>query len=53
MPDEPQEAPQGAMVNTIVIAIGGRKVAWRASDQVIAIIAQGLVQTLGPGEEVQ
>ncbi len=40
-------------VNTIVIVIGGRKVAWRVSDQVMAVVAQGLAQTLGPGEEVE
>ena len=40
-------------VNSVVITIGGRKIAWRASDNVIAPIAQSLVQVLGPGEEVQ
>lgn len=46
------DAPVGA-VNTIVVVIGGRKVAWKVSDQVAATIAQGLAQTLGPGEEVE
>lgn len=40
-------------INSIVLSIGGRKISWRASDNVIATIAQSLVQVLGPGEEVQ
>lgn len=48
MPD----APAGA-INTIVVVIGGRKIAWKVSDTVAATIAQGLAQTLGPGEEVE
>ena len=47
---EERPAPE---VNSVVVTIGGRKIAWRASDNVIATIAQSLVQVLGPGEEVQ
>lgn len=49
MPDE-KPAPE---VNTIVISMGGRKMSWRASDDVTATVAQSLARVLGPGEEVQ
>lgn len=48
--EEPKPLPA---INSITISIGGRKIRWSASDNIVAIIAQSLMQTLGPGEEVQ
>lgn len=45
--DQKREAPSG-----IQLTIGGRKIAWQASDQIVAIMAQEMVSLLGPGKEV-